>query len=51
MNGKKITTIIVILFIVFFVVNSPKEAADIVKSTQHVMAHAFSSMSEFVKNL
>lgn len=51
MNGKKIATIIVVLFVVFFVVNSPKDAADVVKSTQHLLAHGFTSVSEFVKNL
>lgn len=51
MNGKKIATIIVVLFVVFFVVNSPKDAADVVKSTQHLLAHGFNSVSEFVKNL
>lgn len=50
-NGKKIATIFVVLFVVFFVVNSPKDAADVVKSTQHLLAHGFSSVSEFIKNL
>jgi hypothetical protein len=50
-NGKKIATILVILFVVFFVVNSPKDAADIVKSAQHILAHGFQSVSEFIKNL
>ena len=51
MNGKKIATILVVLFVVFFVVNSPKDAADVVKSTQHLLAHGFNSVAEFVKNL
>ena len=51
MNGKKIVTILVVLFVVFFVVNSPKDAADIVKSTQHILAHGFTSVSEFIRNL
>jgi hypothetical protein len=50
-NGKKIATILVILFVVFFIVNSPKDAADIVKSAQHILAHGFQSVSEFIKNL
>jgi hypothetical protein len=48
---KKIATILAVLFVVFFVVNSPKDAADIVKSTQHILAHGFNSVSEFIKNL
>ena len=51
MNGKKIVTILVILFVVFFVVNSPTDAANVVKSTQHILAHGFSSVSEFIKHL
>lgn len=51
MSLKKIVTILVIGFIVFFVVNSPKDAADVVKSTQHILAHGFTSVSEFIKNL
>ncbi|CAN5567823.1 hypothetical protein BH10ACT8_BH10ACT8_30420 [soil metagenome] len=51
MNVRKIMSILVILFVVFFVVNSPKDAADIVKSAQHILAHGFSSVSEFIKNL
>jgi hypothetical protein len=51
LTGKKIVTLALLLFVVFFVVNSPKDAADIVKSSQHILAHGFTSMSEFVKNL
>jgi hypothetical protein len=48
---RKIATILAVLFVVFFVVNSPTNAADIVKSSQHVLAHSFNSLSEFVKSL
>jgi hypothetical protein len=48
---RKIATVLAVFFVVFFVVNSPTNAADIVKSGQHVLAHGFNSMSEFVKNL
>ncbi len=51
MNGRKIATVIVVLFVVFFIVNSPTDAANIVKSAQHIIAHGFTSLSEFVKNL
>jgi hypothetical protein len=50
-NLRKIASVLAILFAVYFVVNSPKDAADIVKSTQHIVAQGFTSMSEFVKNL
>ena len=51
MNGKKIISLAVVVFVIFFVVNSPKDAADIVKSAQHLIAHGFNSISEFIKNL
>jgi hypothetical protein len=50
-NGRKIATILVVLFVVFFIVNSPKDAAAIVKSGQHILAHGFTSISEFINNL
>jgi hypothetical protein len=48
---KKIILFLLLLFVVFFVVNSPTDAANIVKSTQHILAHGFNSMSTFIKNL
>ncbi|HEY2041428.1 MAG TPA: hypothetical protein VGH11_02040 [Jatrophihabitans sp.] len=51
MDLKKIILFLLLLFVVFFVVNSPTDAANIVKSTQHILAHGFNSMSTFIKNL
>ncbi|MGX7679211.1 hypothetical protein ACSMXN_09975 [Jatrophihabitans sp. DSM 45814] len=51
MTVKKIATILAVCFVVFFVVNSPDDAADVVKSTQHILAHGFTSVSEFIKKL
>ncbi len=51
MNGRKIVTLALGLFVVFFVINSPNDAAEIVKSSQHVIAHGFNSLSEFIKSL
>jgi hypothetical protein len=50
-NGRKIISILAVLFVIFFIMNSPTDAANIVKSAQHIVAHGFNSMSEFVKNL
>ena len=46
--GRKIGLLVVGAFLVFFVVNSPTDAADIVKNGQHVVAHGFTSLSQFV---
>ena len=51
MNGKKIFWIVVALFIVFFVIQSPNDAADIGHSIGHGVNHAFNQLSEFVKDL
>jgi len=50
-NGRKILSVLAVLFMIFYVINSPAEAAAIVKSTQHVVAHGFNSLSEFIRNL
>jgi hypothetical protein len=49
-NGKKLLGLAVGVFAVFFVVNSPSDAADIVKSAQHIIAHGFNSISQFIKD-
>ena len=50
MNGKKLVGLAVGVFAIFFVVNSPSDAADIVKSTQHIVGHGFTSISQFIKD-
>jgi len=49
-NGRKIFWIAFVAFLIFFVVNSPTDAADIVKSAQHAVAHGFNSMATFLKS-
>lgn len=50
MNGKKLLTLAVGVFLIFFVVNSPSDAANVVKSAQHVVGHGFNSISQFIKS-
>jgi hypothetical protein len=47
-NGRKIVLLLLIGFLVFFVFNSPADAAAVVKNAQHVLGHLFSSISTFV---
>jgi hypothetical protein len=49
-NGKKLLTLAVGVFLIFFVVNSPSDAANVVKSAQHVVGHGFNSISQFIKS-
>jgi hypothetical protein len=49
-NGKKLVGLAVGVFIIFFVVNSPTNAAEIVKSSQHLIGHGFNSLSQFIKS-
>lgn len=48
---KKIGVLLLIAFLIFFVVNSPTDAAAVVKSIQHLLGHGFASISEFVRSL
>ena len=49
-NWQKLAWIALIAFLIFFVINSPTDAADIVKSAQHAISHGFNSMATFLKS-
>jgi hypothetical protein len=49
--AKKIGMLLLIAFLIFFVVNSPTDAAAAVKSIQHLLGRGFTSISEFVRSL
>lgn len=51
MDGKKIFWIVFAVFVFFFIVSAPDDAADIGHSIGHGIQHAFDSLSEFVKKL
>ena len=48
--AKKTGLLLLIAFLIFFVVNSPADAAAVVKNTQHVLGHGFDSLSEFIRS-
>jgi hypothetical protein len=48
--AKKTGLFLLIAFAIFFVVNSPADAAAVVKNTQHVLGHGFASFSEFIRS-
>ena len=51
MDTKKVTGILALVFIGFFIIQSPTDAADIAHSIGHGIAHAFDQLSVFFKNL
>ncbi|MEP6853732.1 MAG: hypothetical protein ABJA87_13930 [bacterium] len=51
MNGRKIFWTLVGLFIVFFIISSPTDAADIGRSLGNGVQHAFNQISEFIRAL
>jgi hypothetical protein len=48
--AKKIGMLLLIAFLIFFVVNSPADAAAVVKNVQHLLGHGFASISEFIRS-
>jgi len=48
--AKKIGMVLLVAFLIFFVVNSPTDAAAVVKSVQHLLGHGFNSISEFIRS-
>ncbi|HEY0165924.1 MAG TPA: hypothetical protein VGB75_02680 [Jatrophihabitans sp.] len=47
---KKLGMLLLIAFLIFFVVNSPADAAAVVKNTQQLLADGFQSLSEFIRS-
>jgi hypothetical protein len=48
--AKKIGMVLLIAYLIFFIVNSPEDAAAIVKNIQHLLGHGFASISEFIRS-
>lgn len=48
--AKKVGWLLLIAFLIFFVVNSPADAAAIVKNIQQLLVHGFDSISEFIRS-
>lgn len=51
MNAKKLLGIVALLFIFFFIIQSPADAAMIAKSIGHGLSHMFTQLSEFMRRL
>jgi hypothetical protein len=47
---RKTGLLLLVAFLIFFVVNSPTDAAAVVKNVQHLLAHGFASISQFIKS-
>ncbi len=47
---KKLGLLLLVAFLIFFVVNSPADAAAVVKNTQNLIVHGFESLSEFIRS-
>ena len=47
---KKVGMVLLIAFLIFFVVNSPADAAAVVKNIQHLLGHGFASIAEFIQS-
>lgn len=50
MVAKKIGLVLLVAFLIFFIVNSPTDAAAVVKNIQHLLGHGFNSISEFIRS-
>lgn len=48
MNGRKIVGFLLLAFVVFYIFNSPADAAHVVKNIQHLLARLFDSLTKFV---
>ncbi len=48
MIAKKLGLFLLVAFVIFFIVNSPTDAAAIVKNIQHLLGHGFTSISKFI---
>lgn len=48
MTVRKILLLILVAFVIFLVMNSPTEAADLVKNTQHFFGRLFTSLTRFI---
>ena len=51
MDTKKVVSVLAVVFVVFFIIQSPTDAANIVHSLGHGLDHAANQLSEFLKKL
>lgn len=48
MTGRKIVLLLVVAFLIFFAINSPADAAAVVKNIQHLLGHIFTGLTRFI---
>jgi hypothetical protein len=51
MNIRKILGVVLLIFIFFFIVQSPASAAAIARDLGHGLSHMFNQLSEFMRRL
>jgi hypothetical protein len=51
MNAKKFFGIVLVLFIFFFIVQNPTDAANIATDIWHGLVHVFDQLATFMRNL
>jgi hypothetical protein len=47
-TGKRIGLWLLLAFLIFFIVNSPADAAAVTKNIQHVLGHLFEGAARFI---
>lgn len=48
MTGRKIVLWLLVAFLIFYIMNSPSDAAAIVKNIQHLLGHIFNGLQKFL---
>ena len=51
MDTKKVVSALAVVFVVFFIIQSPTDAATIVRSIGHGLDHAANQLAEFLRKL
>jgi hypothetical protein len=51
MDTKKVVSVLAVVFVVFFIIQSPADAANIVHSIGHGLDHVANQLSEFLRKL
>lgn len=51
MNTRRVLVVLLIIFVVFFIIQSPADAAQITHSLSDGVVHVFDGLSTFLRNL
>jgi hypothetical protein len=47
-SGRKIVLWLVVAFVIFYIMNSPSDAAQLIKNIQHLLGHIFTGLQRFL---